>query len=363
MSILPSELDKINITNDVTKGTGIAIDEGKLESIKVAAQIFNEVRDWIVGNVVPGMKMIDVTREIEAQIEQRCSEYRSGRIKCSIGFPVGININNYISSYSVPEASVAVIGENDLCKIEFGVHHDGWLVSGAFCLTALNKTMAERKSLDIMCNMCCETTRLICDIFVPGRKLGDIGNKIHEILTQCESTFPNIRFVRTIFGHDVQQNNIQGKYIVPVVKRGLIHEGLLKQFDLEHIVVPGEQYEFELSCALDMDALPKNIDVTECYMMPFGLERRVNIALRSSKKIYAMCQKHFGNFPFTLRQIIPLCGDMKRNAIMIGVTYLTRLGILVPIYANYLPNVKNICARYKYSLLVADKEPLVLMKY
>lgn len=47
-------------------------------------------------------------------------------------FPTGCSLNNVAAHYSPNYGDETVLGQNDVCKIDFGVHVKGYLIDSAF---------------------------------------------------------------------------------------------------------------------------------------------------------------------------------------------------------------------------------------
>ena len=57
------------------------------------------------------------------------------KVNHGIGFPVGISINDCYAHWTYSQQYAdQIIGENDIVKIDFGVHQNGYIIDGAFNL-------------------------------------------------------------------------------------------------------------------------------------------------------------------------------------------------------------------------------------
>ena len=53
-------------------------------------------------------------------------------LKRGQAFPTGCSLNNVAAHYTPNYGDETVLGQNDVCKIDFGVHVNGYLIDSAF---------------------------------------------------------------------------------------------------------------------------------------------------------------------------------------------------------------------------------------
>lgn len=74
----------------------------------------------------PGMSYLDISEAVEREILARGG---------NLPFPCGIGVNHVTAHYAPPQGDTAVVAENDVVKVDFGVHFDGYLTDTAVTVT------------------------------------------------------------------------------------------------------------------------------------------------------------------------------------------------------------------------------------
>ncbi len=95
----------------------------KLEKTREAGKITKEIYPKAKNLVKLGVKVIDICESIEKMIKEKGGDF---------GFPCNVSINNIAAHYTSPPNDETVIKENDVVKIDFGVHKDGYVSDFAF---------------------------------------------------------------------------------------------------------------------------------------------------------------------------------------------------------------------------------------
>jgi methionyl aminopeptidase len=96
------------------------------EAYKKAGKITSEVREVVKARVRPGMSYLEACELVEEEIRGRGG---------NPAFPTGIGVNQVTAHYSPQPGDASVIKEDDLVKVDFGVHIDGYLADTAVSLS------------------------------------------------------------------------------------------------------------------------------------------------------------------------------------------------------------------------------------
>ena len=91
-----------------------------------AGRITREVREWIKKTMKPGMGYVEMCLAVEREVVARGG---------GIPFPCAIGANHVTAHYAPQKNDGSVFSENDVMKIDFGVHLDGYLTDTAVTLT------------------------------------------------------------------------------------------------------------------------------------------------------------------------------------------------------------------------------------
>lgn len=92
----------------------------------MAGSITREVRAWVGRTLKPGMGYVEICEAVEREIVARGG---------SLPFPCGIGVNHVTAHYSPPRDDAATFREDDVIKVDFGVHVDGYLTDTAVTVT------------------------------------------------------------------------------------------------------------------------------------------------------------------------------------------------------------------------------------
>ncbi len=91
-----------------------------------SGKITREVRLWVKQTVKPGMGYLELADLVEKEILRRGGY---------LPFPCGIGVNQVTAHYAPSPEDARVIEENDVIKVDFGVHFDGYLTDTAVTVT------------------------------------------------------------------------------------------------------------------------------------------------------------------------------------------------------------------------------------
>jgi len=91
-----------------------------------SGKITRDVRLWVKQTVRPGMSCLELAESVEKEILGRGG---------FLPFPCGIGVNDVTAHFAPPSGDATLIDENDVVKVDFGVHFDGYLTDTAVTFT------------------------------------------------------------------------------------------------------------------------------------------------------------------------------------------------------------------------------------
>ena len=166
-----------------------------------AGRIAAQARDEGAAKVVAGARLIDVAEWIEGRISA---------LGGGMAFPVNISINNVAAHYTPDREDASVFAENDVVKLDIGVHVNGYIGD-----TACTISLAKDGRYDSLLKASREALEDAVKIAVPGTRLGEIGeaveNRIHSY---------GFKPVANLTGHGLEQYNLHAEPQVPSIKNG-----------------------------------------------------------------------------------------------------------------------------------------------
>lgn len=261
-----------------------------LSDYRQAAETHRQVRQWAQGWIKPGMALTEIANGIEDSV--RALVGHSGleegdAIVAGMGFPLGLNLNDVAAHYSPNAGNKMVFGQEDVMKIDIGVHINGRIVDSAF-------TMAFEPKYDPLLEAVKAATNTgIREAGIDAR-LGEIGAAIQETMESYEmeldgTTYP-IKAIRNLNGHTIHHYSIHGDKSVPIVKSNdqtKMEEGDV--FAIETFGSTGNGYvrdQGEVSHYALMQDAPK-----------------VDLRLSSAKSLLSTIKKNFSTLPFCRRYL------------------------------------------------------------
>jgi len=96
------------------------------EQYAKAGKIVRDMREWIVENVSAPQTYLEIATMVEDEIAKRGGQP---------AFPTGIGVNAVTAHYAPQEGDQTKIGDDDLVKIDYGVHFDCYVADTAVTVT------------------------------------------------------------------------------------------------------------------------------------------------------------------------------------------------------------------------------------
>ena len=164
------------------------------DQYRTSGKIVKEVKPLVESAVRPGVKFLYVCDLVRKEVESR-----GGRL----AFPTGIGVNEVTAHYAPQEGDESVFAENDLVKVDFGVHVDGYITDTSASVT-LNPEF----------NLLLEATQRALDaaIAVAGReyRTGEIGRVIHR-----EAARFGFKTIENLTGHTLDRYIVHAGKSIP----------------------------------------------------------------------------------------------------------------------------------------------------
>jgi methionyl aminopeptidase len=159
-----------------------------------AGRIARDMREWILANVAAPQRCVEIAIKIEDEIAKRGGQP---------AFPTGIGINGVTAHYAPQEGDERRITDEDLVKIDYGVHFDGYVAD-----TALTMTENPRHQLLM------ETTKRALEAAINVAKrdprAGEIGRAIEATARQ-----DGFKTISNLSGHTLEQYTVHAGKSIP----------------------------------------------------------------------------------------------------------------------------------------------------
>jgi methionyl aminopeptidase len=208
-------LNKIQVDNVVPE---------KIYSMRKAAEIHRQVRRYLQSVIKPGISFVDICDAVESKTIELAGE---DNMYAGKGFPTGISINNIVAHDSAYPTDERCLGENDVCKIDFGTHVNGYIIDSAF-------TVAYNPQYEQLLKASQESMWGAIKLAGPDAHMNDLAQEIKDIIESYEvdidgKLYP-IKPVWNLGGHNIEQYKIHaGKLILnsphPALENMRMNEG------------------------------------------------------------------------------------------------------------------------------------------
>lgn len=114
-------------------------DEDFLKNYRKAAEVHRQTRQWVQECVKPGQTLLSIAEGIEDSVRALLghSGLETGDgLKAGMGFPTGLCLNNQTAHYTPnPGQKDVVLQHQDVMKVDYGVHINGWIIDSAFTMS------------------------------------------------------------------------------------------------------------------------------------------------------------------------------------------------------------------------------------
>lgn len=280
-----------------------------LNEYRQGAEIHRQVRQYAQKSIKPGQTLTEIAEMIEDSVRALSGHpglEEGDNIKGGVGFPTGLSINHCAAHYTPNAGNKVVLQEQDVMKVDFGVHINGRIVDSAWTVTfdpVYDNLLAAVKDA---------TNTGVREAGIDVR-MGDIGAAIQEAMESYEVTINGktipVKPIRNLNGHDIVQYSIHGGKSVPIVKGGdqtKMEEGEI--FAIETFGSTGRGYVSDDVSLPSLAPLPLRMETKTTQMETSHYAKKAdapNVALRvsSARSLLNTINKNFGTLPFCRRYL------------------------------------------------------------
>ncbi|KAF2447692.1 methionine aminopeptidase 2-like protein [Karstenula rhodostoma CBS 690.94] len=196
------------------------MDDEFLSDYRKAAEVHRQVRKHVQTIAKPGITMTELAQEIEDGVRALVGHQgleTGDALKAGMGFPTGLCLN-HVAAHWTPNAGnykEIVLQNDDVLKVDFGVHVGGRIVDSAF-------TLAFNPVYDPLLAAVRATTNTGLREAGVDARMDYLSEVMQEVMESYEveiqgKTFP-VKAVRNISGHNILRYKIHGDKQVPFYK-------------------------------------------------------------------------------------------------------------------------------------------------
>lgn len=313
--------------------------DSRWNDFRKGAEIHRRVRKHLNNVLQPGLTTTEIADTIENSVRTFMNEEDTK--KAGIGFPTGVSLNHCAAHYTPNAGDKTVLKYEDVMKVDYGIHVNGYIVDCAFTKTFDPKYDTLLKAVKAATNTGIKEAGI--DV-----RLTDIGEAIQETMESYEveldgETYP-VKCIRNLNGHNIAPYHIHGGKSVPIVKNGdetKMEEG--EVFAIETFGSTGRGYVIpEGECS----HYAKNVDAPH-----------IPLRLNKAKTLLANIDKHFGTLPFC-RRYLDRIGEDKY---LFALNSLVKAGI-VQDYPPLNDSRGSYTAQYEHTILLHPTQKEVVSR-
>ncbi|EIJ87691.1 methionyl aminopeptidase [Nematocida parisii] len=308
-----------------------------IESARLAATAHKMVRQNLQAQIRPGMTLLEMAEIVENGTKTVLGQgYNKG-----IGFPTGLSLNSCAAHDSPnPKSHPVVLAANDILKVDFGTHVNGYIIDSAF-------TVCFNPDYDNLLLAARESVYECLKLAGPDAPIKDIADKAEEVIRSYELTIDGrsvpIRPVTNLNGHSINQYKIHGGKYVPIIKNSGNKSRML----------PGEFFAIETFATTGNGYVNEKGDCSH-YMIS---NPNVHSKLEGGKTLMKYIQNTFSTLPFCKRYIDPT--EIKSADTYIN--YLTKIGGIDD-YPPLYDSPGSLVSQFEHTLYVNESGIEVLSR-
>ncbi|KAK8929663.1 Methionine aminopeptidase 2-1 [Metarhizium anisopliae] len=263
-----------------------------LNNYRKAAEVHRQTRKWVQESVKPGQTLTEIAVGIEdsvrALLDNAGLEPGQG-LQSGLGFPTGLSLNHCVAHYTPnPGQKDVVLQHQDVIKVDFGVHVNGWIVDSAF-------TMSFDPTYDDLLAAVKDATNTGIKNAGIDVRISDVGAAMQEAMESYEvdirgKTYP-VKPVRNLCGHDIKHYRIHGDKTIPFVKNS-------NQTKMEE----GDIFAVETFGSTGRGFIRDGPGIYG-YGLSHSPRERVSLPRSSANTLYKTIKENFGTLVFCRRYL------------------------------------------------------------
>ncbi|UXM84450.1 type II methionyl aminopeptidase [Methanococcus aeolicus] len=232
--------------------------------LKKAGEIHKIVMEEGIKLIKKDAKLYDVAEHVENRTKELGGE---------IAFPCNISINDIAAHYTPYYGDKSVFSENDIIKLDVGVHVDGYIADGA-------KTVDLSNSYKDLVKASEDALKTVINEIEPPMNVGEMGKIIKEVINSY-----GYKPISNLSGHVMGQYDLHSGICVPNVPE-----------NTKYTIDVGDIVAIE---PFATDGHGQVIDGKEKYIYKYIAPRPVR--LPSARKLLGIIEKNHTHLPFAER--------------------------------------------------------------
>jgi len=286
-----------------------------LGSYRKAGDISRKVKAKALAFIRPGMSLLEIAEFIESNIKA---------LDAKPAFPCNLSLNNVAAHYTPDRFSTVVFNEDDVLKVDFGVHVNGYISDLAF---SLNPSQKHKDLVKASESALAEAVKLS----TPGRDLSEIGAAIEDKIKSF-----GFKPIGNLSGHLLEQFNLHAGLTIPNIraKEGVLEDGMV--IAIEPFATDGAGWV---------------VDSPEAFIFRYFRDRPVR--LPDARKILELAKGDFASLPFTVRWV-----DLPPARLNLALSQLLRANALYR-YPVLKEKSGGMISQAECTVIVGDKPEVI----
>ncbi|UKZ75051.1 hypothetical protein TrVFT333_002723 [Trichoderma virens FT-333] len=286
-----------------------------LADYREAAEVHRQVRQYAQKVIKPGQTLTEIAETIEDSVRALTGhqglEEGDAHI-AGMGFPCGLSLNHCAAHYTPNAGNKMVLQQNDVMKVDFGVHVNGKIVDSAF-------TMAFEPKYDNLLQAVRRPPTL---------------EVMESFEVEIDGTTYPVKSIRNLTGHTILPYSIHGTKAVPIVKSN-------DQTKMEE----GDVFAIETFGSTGNGYVRDDGEVS--HYAKVGDVQHVDLRLSSAKALLNVINKNFGTLPFCRRYL----DRLGQEKYLLGLNSLVQNDI-VEAYPPLCDKKGSYTAQYEHTILI-----------
>lgn len=261
--------------------------------------------------------------------------------KKGMGFPVGISANHVAAHDSANIGDKRKLSKNDIVKIDFGTHYDGYIIDSAFSVYFDNK-------FDNLAEATHEATMSTIKMVGPDTYISELSENIKEVIESYEVEIDGVTYpvkpVKNLGGHNIKQNTIHGGSLI------LCHPSTDPSYKNQRIE-ENTIYAIETFASTGKGFIVEDYNLESNHFMASDFNSQPKLVFDISKKALQYVKKERGTLPFASRWAY---ANLSNSKTMAGLNELANKNII----KRYPPLVDvkgSYTSQYEHTIYVSDK--------
>ncbi|KAK3705990.1 Methionine aminopeptidase 2 [Vermiconidia calcicola] len=308
-----------------------------LTDYRQAAEVHREVRKYAQKTIKPGMTLTEIAELIEngtRHLTGHMGLEEGDNLIAGVAFPTGLSLNHCAAHYTPNAGNKVVLKEEDVMKVDFGVHVNGRIVDSAW-------TMSFQPQYDSLLAAVKDATNTGVRLAGIDARMSEIGEGIQEAMESYEVTIKGetlpVKAIRNLNGHTIGHYSIHGGSAgksVPIVKGGSNEK-----------MEEGETYAIETFGSTGKGIVRDDMETS--HYAKVADAPKVALRVASAKSLLRTIDKNFGTLPWCRRYL----DRLGHEKYLLGLNNLVQAGVV----QDYPPlcDIKgSYTAQYEHTILL-----------